>query len=148
MPIYATVICRGIWLVVLLFIFVGCSKAPSCSDETVKRAAVDISSKEIRNAVAIQGQGFGDYDNLKMILENPSTTGEQRKVLQEVFDSANAMAANISLVNIRITEKHDDVKMCGCSGDLNLSTGKTIAINYTAQYTEDGKVYVKVTGLR
>ena len=54
---------------------------------------------------------------------------------------------NPTITGIRTNEKNDKVKKCKCGATLALSNGNTLPIDYTAQFTEDGKLYVEVSGL-
>ena len=65
-------------------------------------------------------------------------------------------ALKINLINITLGEKHPDIKKCECGGVLSFSSrtslesyynGKTLDINYSAQFTEDGEIQVAVGGL-
>lgn len=154
-----------ILLLLVLFVCVGCTKsgAPSCADEAVKKMAIDISRVKVRNALYREAFAKGNdfiyfptYDSAKIIravrrdrlAKGDSLTVEEKRIL-ELMDVVDKQAADpkISLTNIRTNGKHDDVKKCDCSGDLDLG-GKALAIDYMAQYTEDGKIYVEVDGHR
>jgi len=149
--------------VVLAFSFallscIGCSKstAPSCTDDPVKKLVLDIANGEIRNQLfeagkieydIRDGRGVlpGTYDDFKKHMDAPDQ-GKVRELISDIDQKVRAL--NMSLANIRLNGKHDDIKKCECGGNLVLSNGKTLPINYTAQFTEDGKVYVEVAGLK
>lgn len=132
---------------------VSCSKsgAPSCTDESVKKLALDISMGEVRNQLlklAIMMSNIsvaGSYDDLSKIKNKPGAE-PIRRLISTVDQQITE--AKINLVNIRINGEHGDIKKCECGGDLSFSNGKTLPITYTAQFTEDGKVYVEVAGLK
>ncbi len=132
------------------------SRAPSCTDEPVKKLVLDISAGEVRNQLfqagkieygIRDGRGVlpGTYDDFRKLQDTPGY--EKARELMSFVDQ-QITAANISLTNIRLNGKHDEIKKCECGGDLVFSNGKTHPITYTAQYTEDGKVYVEVSGLK
>jgi len=74
------------------------------------------------------------------------------KILQEAIstyvDQPIADLSNLGLVNIRTNEKQADIKKTSCSADIASPNGNTLPISYTAQITEDDKLYVEVTGLK
>lgn len=140
-------------LSVALLLCFGCTKsgAPSCTDESVKKLVLDISTGELRNQLLNQAMMMspirvpGTYDDLNKIKDQPGAEEIRKLILtvdQEIAD------AKISLANIRINDKRNDIKKCDCGGDLAFSNGKTFPITYTAQFTEDGKVYAEVAGLK
>lgn len=138
---------------VLLF-NVGCSKsgAPSCTDESVKKLVLDISTGELRNQFLNQNMMMspirvpGSYDDVKKIASQPDVHPEVGKLIAKVDEQI--ADAKINLINVRINGKNNEIKKCECGGDLSFSNGKTHSITYTAQFTEDGKVYVEVAGLK
>jgi len=150
-----------------IIVCLSCSKsgAPSCNDEPVKKLVLDISREEFRHALfdnAIKyntelprhnlGTQVHDltYDEVNKLKDAPDINTpykeEARKLMSTVDQQVTAL--NINLTNIRLNGKHDDIKKCECGGDLTLSNGKALPITYTAQYTEDGKIYVEVSGLK
>jgi len=137
-----------------LLFCVGCTKsgAPSCTDESVKKLVLDISTGELRNILLNKAMMMssirvpGSYDDVKKMASQPGIPPEVGDLIATV--DKQIAEAKISLSNIRINGKRDDIKKCECGGDLALSNGKTLPINYTAQFTEDGKVYVEVAGLK
>ncbi len=117
-----------------LLFFVACTKSgsPSCTDESVKKLVLDISAVEFRNQLTSLACGNSGRHHLAGFS----------------YDSLNDLKNKMSLANIRVNGKRDDIKKCECGGDLALSDGKTHPITYTAQFTEDGKVHVEVAGLK
>ena len=145
-------------LFLALLLCAGCTKsgAPSCTDESVIKLVLDISAGELRNQLFEAGKieygvrdAFGvlrgTYDDFGKLKDSPGY--EKARELMSAVDKQIA-TANISLANIRVNSKRDDIKKCGCVADLVFSNGKTHNITYTAQFTEDGKVYVEVAGLK
>lgn len=137
-----------------LLICVACNKSgePSCTDEATKKLVLDISTQGMREALlptALQMAGFGNqnlgtYDDLNKIKNDPGME-EIREVLSTI--DKQVTEAKMSLGNIRINKKDDDIKKCACGGDLAFASGKSIPITYTVQFTEEGKTYVEVSGL-
>ena len=138
-----------------LLFFVACTKSgsPSCTDESVKKLVLDISAVEFRNQLTASSCGNSgmhhlagfSYDSLNDLKNNKGN--EYIKEIISAVDKQFA-EAKMSLANIRVNGKRDDIKKCECGGDLALSDGKTHPITYTAQFTEDGKVHVEVAGLK
>ena len=56
------------------------------------------------------------------------------------------MSLDLSLVGMRTLDFNDEVLMRECAASLQAPTG-SIAITYTAQYTNDNHLYVEVFGL-
>ena len=88
----------------------------------------------------------GSYDDVKKLSSQPDINPEVVKLIAQVDEQVADLKMNI--INFRINGKHDDIKKCECGGDLSFSNGKTAPISYTAQFTEDGKLYVEVAGLK
>ena len=141
-----------------LFLFGGCSKsgAPLCTDETVKKLVLDISTGELKNqllnmaivtqlATTPMVQGNPTYEDWNKLKD--AAGAEKIREVVSLVDRQIA-EAKMNLTNVRISEKRDDIKKCDCGGDLAFSSGKTIPITYAVQYTEDGKIYVEVFGLK
>lgn len=137
-----------------LLFFIGCSKsgAPSCSDDSVKGLVLDISAGELRNQLLSQNMMMssirvpGSYDDIKKIASEPNAPPEVVELISKVDEQITQL--NINLINVRMNGKNNEIKKCDCGGDLSFANGKTHSITYTAQYTEDGKVYVEVAGLK
>jgi hypothetical protein len=138
-------------LVSLLILFIiGCNKsgAPSCADESVKKIVLDIAVQEFRVQLFNQAMGVRvvrSYDDLIQLEKTNNETVVKNNLAavdQQLSES------KINLANIRTNEKRNDIKKCECGGDLTSSNGKTLPIKYIAQFTEEGKVYVEVSGLK
>lgn len=67
------------------------------------------------------------------------------KMLELVDSRMSGM--KIELTGIRTNGKDDSIKKCECEGELSFPNGKSGTVKYTAQYTEDGQIYVEVFGL-
>jgi len=101
----------------------------------------------IQFILRVEKQGFSSYEEL-----NELRVKMGNKVLQEAIstrvDQPIADLSNLGLVNIRTNEKQADIKKTSCSADIAFPNGNTLPISYTAQITEDDKLYVAVTGLK
>jgi hypothetical protein len=91
-----------------------------------------------------EGISYEELNELKVKTGN--------KVLQEAIsthvDQPIASLSNSGLINIRTNEKQADIKKVSCSADISFPNGNTLPIGYTAQITEDGKLYAEVSGLK
>lgn len=139
-------------LMALLF-SASCFGALTCSDGTVKKLVLDISTNEYKNKLLNQAirdelgttpriQGNPTYNDWNRVKDKDKDVGR----VISLVDQQVAMA-KMRLANIRINGKNDEIKKIECGGDLAFSNGYTHPIIYTAQFTEDGKVYVEVLGL-
>jgi hypothetical protein len=60
----------------------------------------------------------------------------------------NDLSLSINFQNIRITKKDDNIKKCDCEADLFSNQDQIRTMKYSAQFTEDGKIYITVYGLK
>jgi len=154
-----------LWLALL---FIGCTRsgAPSCTDEAVTKLVLEISTEEIQNQMTLQTIAAtyrymllfpfnvpGNYNAVKQMMNE--ATGESgdkefRDHLRQTIAAGDKQFADtkIGLTGIRKNGKNDELKKCECGASLSFANGKTHPIAYTAQFTEDGKVYVEVGGLK
>lgn len=143
-------ICIGIAAAALT---TGCfgSGAPSCSDSDVKGLVLEISTNELRNQamvtamaeLGISSWGVATYEEWNKHRDKDANT-------KRVLDLVDKMMANskLSLAAIRTNSVHKEAKKSACGGELNFTNGYKHPITYVAQRTEDGKIYVEVSGLR
>jgi hypothetical protein len=143
-----------IFSIVTLIIIMRGHGAPGCNDSNVKALVLDISSGELKNILLnqtiisemgtdprVQGSPkYKDWNNLK-------NDNDKIKKIIELVDK-QYVELNTELTGIRTNEKNDKVKKCNCSATLTFSNGKSLPINYTAQFTEDGQLYAEVSGLK
>lgn len=133
---------------------VNFSGSPSCSDSDVKKIVLDISTREIKTALLHQAiitelgtaphvQGNPTYEYWNSIKDKDENI---KKVINVVDKQMKDI--NMGLTGIRTDDKNENTKKCQCGAQLTSATGQPISIQYTAQYTEDGQVYVEVFGLK
>lgn len=150
----------------LLLVFLGCTKsgAPSCTDEAVTKLVLDISTEELSDQLTLHAVATtsrylllppfsvpGNYKAVKQrMIQSTGDDKEFREQLRQIISTVDKQIAEakISLTGIRVNGRNDELKKCECGGSLSFANGKTIPIIYSAQYTEDGKVYVEVGGLK
>lgn len=152
-------------LVIFISIVVctSCNNTPKCGDAQVKRLAVDAGIKSyLKNAAYSDKIKMGEYlrgnenafDGSNLFLQSLSDEyvnsleglanlyGKNIDSLQiAIIDSAKN-AGGITISDIRMTTINDELKQCGCGGNLNFND-VYYKINYTVQKTEDGQIYVE-----
>lgn len=139
--------------VVVLFI-AGCSAgAPNGSDAKVTDSVLEISKQELKKQLVpmIYAQVTGIPVGLlgmeityEMLKENINE-GKNYEVV-DVIDKSMEKTV-LSLKNIRTNKIEKDIKKSTSSADL-LVNDKIVKIEYTAQRTGSGDVYVEVQGLK
>lgn len=138
----------------------GVSGAPSCSDSEVTGLVLQIASenlgtnlmgetmgKQLMNnegnlfnvAAQYPSLGYADWKN------DPPIENEDMQKLVAIVD---AQLASITLQAIRTTDTNDEIQKCSCGGQLDIPKSKSISIEYTGQYTEDGQIWVEVFGIQ
>ena len=145
---------RVINVVFCVVVLTSCAlspEAPSCSGESVTKLVVEITTKEVRDQIFNINMKFGgmisalSYDELKTTKDEPGN----EKIKELVLNTDQQVAASkLTLSGIRINGVKNEIKKCECGGNILSASGASIPITYTAQFTEDGKVYVEVFGLK
>jgi hypothetical protein len=137
-------------LCILILTVISCGKStPNCTDEDVTKLVIQIATDELRDQLTTQTiitvahvnpalWGNPTYKNLK-----------GREGTEAVVAAVDNQLKDISfkLEGIRIGAVDETIKKCQCGCNLLFSNGKSLPIEYTAQYTEDKMVYVEVSGL-
>lgn len=144
-----------------IVLLIACGKsAPKCDDDDVKKLAIQTAIKSYLNQAKFSDKITmlkylrGDNDAFK----NANTfedamvnsiggfatafgDSESDSLFSVPIDSAYQAGA-ITLDAIRVKEISDELKKCGCEANINF---KQIyyEISYSAQYTEDNRVYVE-----
>lgn len=148
-----------LYLTLSVFILMGCfsscskAEAPNCSDSNVKALVIDICTGELKNQLLTQAivtqlhtaprvHGNPTYEQWNQVKDKDQS-------VKQVIDYVDKQMAEagITLTGIRTNGKNNEIRKCQCGGDLTFSNGKSHSIEYTAQYTEDGQIYVEVSGL-
>jgi hypothetical protein len=155
----------------------GCSsRTPSCTSEDVKGLVLDISKGELRNQLTGRHFSTFISKMASKMASDPRVPDEKKLAMMGMMMNPNmdkfkyddvvefkgklpgiddmlstvdkeVAALKINLIDITLGEKHPDIKKCECGGVLSFANGKTLNINYSAQFTEDGKIQVAVGGL-
>ncbi len=145
---------KKVLLVALLGVFimglVGCgNNIPSATDSDVKSLVIQICTGELKNQLV--GPAFLSVGNPNLGLASFSysdlkSRGDAPKVIKKVDEQMAEIT--MELAAIRTKSVDDKIKKIRCSAELRFNSGKKIDIEYTAQYTEDGELYVEVFGLK
>lgn len=139
----------------ILLILAGCgsSGAPKCSDSAVKKLVIDIATDEMKNQLTSQGimkrgvnpQAWG-YPTYEVLKQQMAGREDIKSIIESVDNQLNSVT--MSLEGIRTNGADNKIKKCQCGANLAFSNGNSLPIEYSAQYTEDGKVYAEVSGLK
>ena len=130
----------------LLLVVAGCggSSVPECNGEDVKSVIYDIARIKMTDVLMLRGNGmtismFRAYHYSEEYIE------EQVAPYREKADGLV-----YSVVGTRLQSKNDETRSCSCAATLNVDgngVAREVEIKYTAQYSDDGMVYVEVQGL-
>jgi len=142
-------------VLMLTLLVAGCgnSGAPGCSDSDVTDLVVEIATEQIQNQLVLQGiisewgqspQSVGN-PTYAYLLEHKDSDERIQSLLAAVDEQVATLEFSVS--GIRTSSADDEVKKCECGAELSGTPGNSITVEYTAQYTEDGQLYVEVYGL-
>ena len=93
-------------------------------------------------AMSNGGNGNIPVDEFMKMTKISNTAKELRDKIYETIKSYG-----LTINAIRIKQKNPDLKKITCTGDITSSNGNRHTIDYSAQLTEDGQIYVEVSGL-
>lgn len=152
---------KKIFYLFCVILFSSCSqfeKQPKCNDLEVQELVIEILEKNIAESVENEfNNDISFRNNENYSLYKPIISNSSKYIKQFQF----------KLHNIRTDQIYKEIKKCGCIADLNsIEQSKIIdlipedivngdfrilgvspVINYTAQITDEGKVYVTVNNL-
>lgn len=136
-----------------LIVLAGCSgnSELSCSDKEITDTAMGISVKELREQL-FKVYISKELGGLPKIAANMSYSEykamDENEVQSRVVAETEKTVSGLSLSSIRLKSRNEDTGMVSCAASLDSRNGGSTNIGYTAQHTEDGQVYVEVSGLR
>lgn len=146
---------RKIILSILMVLLISsCNKQPECSGSDVKNTLFSIVKEEI---VKEYENGYfnkkWDYSSVKDYAKdnnfNVNNFIEEKKIElkkeAKLFAEQKIKETTIELDAVRFLSKEEDLKKCSCTADLIIDRERETKIEYTAQYTEEGKVYVELS---
>ncbi len=146
-----------ILLLVFISAFYACSNTPSCNQEDVKELVSNIVKKKVKKE--LKNKYFWEhYYELNDAREFAKDKGlnvdkivnekkEELKLKSESF----VEGMSFKIKNIRLLKLQEKLKKCSCVANFIINDElideqvKNMNIIYTAQYTEDGNIYVEVT---
>lgn len=144
---------KKIFLLSVSVLLVSCSfkGTPECSDDDVKKVALEILNENLKKEIIEQyvrenfkGSFVISGGELK---EGPSDDVERKRVEKEGEAYASKLLSKSTVVNIRSNNIDKEIKKCSCSADIDNGDLNKVKIEYTAQYPEDAddKVYVELS---
>lgn len=150
-------------LLLLLSLFYSCSKKPSCDQENVKELVFDIVKEKMKKEIIneyYQEHSKDIYDaqvyakdkglNVRKIVEEKETKiKNQAKIYATEQVEENVI---FKLDGIRLLNIQEKLKKCECISELIIidklvGEKESLKITYSAQYTEDGKLYVEIVNI-
>ena len=146
---------RIIFILLSLFLF-NCNKTPKCNDEEVQKQVILTLKKKISDEVE------KDLKNENEIKNDPNYTS-----FLKLFKNRDKYLDELEpkFTNFRSTEINKDIQKCNCEADLNIIEkyksnlneiennwvggeftieNFTPSIKYSAQITEDEKIYIEI----
>ncbi len=143
-------------LLVFTALLVGCGgSAPSPTDADVQKLTLQICDELIRDQlILVEGpnntgmtvdamQRYNGIAPKYAVWNEMKDQHEGIKAAVEAIDQTMS-TLDLSLSAIRVLSKDDDTKRTEFAAQLQLGNGKNLNIQGSAQYTEDGQVYVEV----
>lgn len=160
-------------LIIIIFLLnssCNFNSTPKCADEKVQKMVIEIALDEIKNQylnrpensfamiiafadskvyqkIMVEGsiaQGGGAYAPTFTDLRNHKNEDKKIEALIIRIDSIIETNYKLSLSGIRIDQVNDETKKCNCSANIGTEENNT-PISYSAQLTEDNKLYVSVS---
>lgn len=133
-----------------LLVVSSCGKtgAPNCADEDVKSLVIQIAEGELKRQLLIGSGMLMDVPLNKINYDEMNKAKDQNEKYARAIAYVDERMAKVEmgLSGIRTEGKDDEIRKCNCSGELSVN-GKSGPVEYTAQYTEDGQIYIEVFGL-
>ncbi len=144
--------------VLFILFFHSCSNTPSCNQYDVEELIINAIKKEVKKELEnnYYNEHYDSYDTYlyakdngldisKFVTEKENEIKKQSKIYAE-----KQLKENITfrLEGVRLLKIQEKIKKCHCTSDIIITNKitnkeKHIDIEYTAQYTEDGDIYVE-----
>ena len=128
----------------LLIIITSCSQKLICNSELVKNKVLSQLKKEIRHdfrEVYLLTHHKGEWEIMSdsaTVYPYPQNEIEQaNKFVESALDT-------LKLRNIISKQLDKKEEKCSCEAHLNINEYKDIDMEYTAQKTEDGEIFIKL----
>lgn len=119
-----------------------------CSNDEVKKSVMIVSINEIKNQVIYSTlldmglQVNATYDQVVF-----SSKSDKRFADAVAATDAKLKASNPQLTDVRLHGINKDTNTYGCQANILNASGNRFPIEFTAQITNDGKLFVEVYGL-
>lgn len=144
-------------LTLLSLLLSSCSEIPSCDERIVKKTVIELVRKDLRkNFISKYNSANWDivYDAVNYARDNGLDEDQIRaekeyelQKLAEIYAEEQLKEIKLNFSIIRLLKVEKDIKKCRCASKLIIEgreSKKVVNIEYSAQYTEDNQVYVKV----
>jgi len=84
-------------------------------------------------------------ENVNMPMDEFIKITKVSNTAKEIYDKIQQEInnTNLSLTGIRILKKEPELKKITCAADVSMEGGRSFPINYSAQITEDDRIYVE-----
>lgn len=146
-------------LTLLSLLLSSCSEIPSCDERIVKKTVTELMKEDLRKKF-ISDYKYSDgnsdivYDAVNYARDNGLDENQIRaekeyelQKLAEIYAEEQLKEIKLNFSIIRLLKVEKDIKKCRCASKLIIEGSKSkkeVNIEYSAQYTEDNQVYVKV----
>ena len=139
-----------IGFVPLLF---SCSNQPECDDSDVKDIVKEIYIDDYRGLLEKKyiNNNYNRNDIYQFAKENNKDYDELNEEIlaslkkeSSLFSDSIISVSKIEVNGIRLLDKNEKIKKCECAAELILDD-ENYDIEYSAQHTEDGKIYVELS---
>lgn len=133
--------------IIILLSLISCDikNTPECSDEKVKEKVVKILQEKLRQKL------IRNYSNANFVITRAlptSASPDDYFFTDEEYKEADSYSQKVlnelKLTNIITTHLADSIKKCSCKSHIEIKYLDKLNVKYTAQFTDDGKPYVKI----
>jgi len=146
----------------------GLSGAPDCGDGEVKETLENLVMNQARQKVLLLNVLGQNPDSVALLASDDTlmfktlsgglsyedlvAIADENKHAEKLIDTIDDAMDDfeVSLTNIRIQQKDDELKKVICKAEITVDNGKNPfkqGIDYSAQYNDDGEVYVETSGI-
>lgn len=145
---------KKLFVLTMCVVLGGCSgkgASLACGDTEVTNLVMDISKGEFReqlfkvffrNETSILPRAIAEMSYAEFKSKATSENGNQG-----IVDKTESIVASLRVTDMRLKGKNETTGMISCAARLAYEKGGS-DIEYTAQLTEEGKLYVEVSGLK
>lgn len=132
----------------------SCSKQPTCDGADVKKVLFEIIKDKMKKEIKKDyfNANYNYSDVRQYARDNNLNFTEVNNEMKSDFESkasayalAETIKATLKLNGSRLKSVDEKLKKCECASELIVNNDNKIDIEYTAQYTEDGQVYVELS---